>query len=221
MVSLEIPKPPEVIKPSQPVTTNLLYVIRDTIIPAITTSDLLRHGLQLDGDVYNYTSEGCISKTPVLANRYKYLTNDSFKDAEEIDSYLRKWGKIPAFLNLKKTESKGYGIFTTVDIPLGSFLGYYEGIVRPLDKKFVHNKYLFNLLDFDSKPCSISDAENLTFSNWTRFINDGGPDSINIEFCVYNTQIYVFPKRDIKAGEELVGSYGDQYWQSLNIKKID
>jgi hypothetical protein len=216
-LSLTFPPAPDV-KPTDGMVVDHFYLVRGGVVPVIARGDLFAHGLQLDSDVYRYTAQGRIEDKPSLSNRHRFVTNDSFKSTAEIEAYLRSWGKIPSFLELKPVPGKGNGIFTKTDIPHLNFLGYYEGVYRPLGKKFVENVYDFIVHNFDAKPCSLIDAENLTFSNWTRFINDGA--SPNIEFAVYNCQIYVFAARDIKAGEELIGSYGEGYWKAMEAKGI-
>jgi hypothetical protein len=215
------PVPPP-IKVDENKMLDQFYLIRGDVVPLVSSLDVLRHSLQLDADVYRYGSNGRITEKPVLANRHRFITNDSFKSAEEIDTYLRFWGRIPDFLEIRKTETKGYGVYSKVDIQPLTFLGLYQGIQRPVDKKIVDSAYNFIALDFDQKPCAMIDSENITFSNWTRFINDG--NTLNIEFCVYNMQIYVFSSKDIKAGDELLGPYGEAYWKGVEqkgVKKFD
>jgi hypothetical protein len=81
------------------------------------------------------------------------------------------------------------------------------------------NDYCFKFKDFKATDVGYIDGENLTFANWTRFINDGA--SPNVEFVVYNHQIYIFATRDIRVGEELIGAYGDDYWKLRDRKKVD
>ena len=211
------PKPP----PVQPVVEqkyNACYVIRDKIYPVLTTDDIFRLGFQLDSDIYQYELAGGISKEQLFSNRGRYITNGSFTDAVGINSYLREWGKIPAFLEVK-SGSKGYGVYTHKSIPKMTFLGFYEGQYRPANV-FHSNDYGYNFRDFNGAMPGYIDAENMTFANWTRFINDGV--DCNVEFAVYNNSIYVFALHDIAPNEELLGSYGDDYWkQRESLKKLD
>lgn len=194
------------------------YIVRDRIIPAISNADMFKLGLQLDSDVYKYTGTGAITKEPVIKFRHRFLSNSSFADLLSLNLYLRNNGKIPQFLEVKESPGKGYGIFAKKEIPALTFLGFYEGIYRPpIYSDYINNPYIFNINGFDKteihKPFACVDAGNITFSNWTRFVNDG--KVANIEFIPYNCQIYTFtmPGKSIASGEELIVHYGETYWK--------
>jgi hypothetical protein len=196
-------------------------VVRDKTILEISAREILRTGLTLDHDVYVYgTTDDDDDKQPQpipsLQNRHRFIVNDNFRSVDDINAYLRYWGKIPSFLELRKTEKKGFGVFTLIDLPKQTFLGYYEGIYRPVDQKYIENRYGFVVNGFDSQPVACIDAENLTFSNWARYINDGVPP--NIEYAVYNMLNYIFTLTDIKAGQELLGTYGEGYWKVMESR---
>lgn len=218
--SLDFPAPPEL--KSLDNQTRYFYAVHGTVIPFVSAEDMVHHSLQLDSDIYKYDENGQRSDRPIVLNRKRYITNESFKDVDELNQYLRKWGKIPEFLELRNVPNKGYGVFTKVDIPALTFLGFYDGIVRPFNKKIVNSVYYNTVTGFDGKPCCVVDGENLTFSNWSRFINDG--KSPNLEYVSFNMNIYHFTLRDIKANEELIVSYGPDYWNAMGnkgIKKLD
>jgi len=191
---------------------NRFALTRDKLYENLLSSEILFHGLQMDSDVYRYNPDGTLNTEPVLRNRERFITNERFKNQFEITQYLRYWGKIPQFLEVRSTPNKGYGIFTVIDIPKLTFLGYYDGMRRPVvPKPYTDTVYGFLTMGFDNKVCAVTDAENITFSNWARYINDGKEP--NIEYTNYNMQVHIFTIRDVVAGEELLGSYGDDYWR--------
>jgi len=202
-----------------------LRVVRDQIYDHLPLIEVQRHGLHLDGDVYEYKN-GTIDPTPLNKNRHRYLTNERFADAASLNSYLRLWGKIPSFLELRMTPDKGYGVFNCGEraIQKGTFLGFYQGINRPPFNTGT-NKYLFNFNDFDGKVVGLCDAENIMFANWTRFVNDGAKERLNCGFAQYNYSVMIFANADIQPGQELLASYGDAYWQNMgktqNLQKKD
>lgn len=211
------PQPPPVTEPKNTDTVNAFYLVREKIYPIIDSTNLLKLGLQLDSDVYSYNMSGAIDKKPIIENRNRYITNNSFKDLNELQMYLRDTGKIPSYLELQTIDGKGYGVFTKRDVKAMTFLGYYQGQYRP-HNSLHENLYGYNFTDFENKTTGYIDAENITFSNWARFINDGDSTRYNVEYSVYNYQIFIFSTKDIKAGEELVGNYGDSYWKAYETK---
>jgi hypothetical protein len=213
------PMPPPIPKPDAEQKVNVCYVIRDKVYPAIYISDLLKLGFQLDSDVYNYDSSGSVNKLPLFKNRSRYIINSSFDNASMLNKYLREWGKIPEFLEVKPMEGRGFGIVTNRNLKKLTFLGFYQGQYRPINS--VHsNEYGYEFKDFSATSQGYIDAENITFSNWTRFINDGDAEKYNVEFAVYNNQIYIFTLRDVLAGEEILGSYGEEYWKIQEAKGV-
>lgn len=191
---------------------------RDIVYDHVRGRDLLTCGLQLDSDLYEYSADGVLSKTPLVANKSKYITSDMFENAEALQNYLALRGKIPPFLELMNSPGKGYGIFTKAPIKSGTYLGQYEGIVRPRTTN-KDNLYVFNTMDFNGLVGPIVDADNIFFGNWTRFINDG--KVYNISFASLRYQVLVFAQTDIPAGAELIGSYGEEYFKVHGIQKRD
>lgn len=192
---------------------DMCYLVRDKIYPTVPVKDMFKLGLQLDSDVFSYGMTGSISKEPIFANRNRLVTNDSFANVESINEYLIEWGKIPTFLEIKTVVNKGYGAFTKRAIGKLTFLGYYSGQYRTPNS--IHSTtYGYTFVDNEGQTKGYIDAENMTFANWTRFINDGDAIRYNIEYAVYNNQVYIFTIRDIVPGEELIGNYGEEYWKN-------
>ncbi len=201
-------------QPQQPIrNTAIAYVDREKGY-MMSIDEILINNIQLESDVYKYDANGNKESKPALENKKYFLTNDDFETVEELNEYLRLHGKIPEFLELRNTPDKGFGVFTTRDLPNGYFLGIYQGQYRPLDNPFttnIKNSYVFSGLDFGKKLFAVIDAENITYANWTRFMNDGR--DLNVEFAQMNYQVYAYTAKEIKAGTELLASYGEKYWE--------
>ena len=212
-----IVEPPKLASSDKPQPTNTLCLVRDRVYQFVSNTDVLLNTLQLDSDVYQYQTDG--SKKLVLSNRNRYITSQSFKSEKEINDYLRYHGKIPSYLEIFQTKDKGFGVRTLVDIPNLQFLGYYDGNRRPLEQTLNTKAYLTACPGFTNTPIMSIDGENLTFANWTRFINDGA--NPNVEFNPYNHQVYLFTSQAIPANTELIVSYGESYWKAHDQKKLD
>ena len=196
-------------------------VVRDRTYDWLTGDEILHQALQLDGDVFEISLEKGVGVTPIVDHKHRLLTNDDFKCGEDLHAFLVEQGKIPAFLELKQSvnPAKGYGIFTKKQISPNTFLGMYEGTYRAHTTNPVliarGNKYLFTFKDFQTQEKGFIDAENLTFANFTRFVNDG--DQPNCCFAQYNYLVYLFSdQKAIEVGDELTAAYGEGYWRAQN-----
>lgn len=194
----------------------LYRVERDVSYDNIEWDLISKHCLHMDSDVFEYTSKNpTVMLKQVFNNKKHYKLNNNFT-VKELNDYLLLWGKIPTFLELKESEGKGWGIFTKNDIMPNMFLGFYQGNVRPNFPNKT-NKYLFECVDFEHKGIGQIDAENITFCNFARWINDGKEH--NVDYVEHNYQVYAYTTRYIKAGEELIAPYGESYWAMYGGKK--
>ena len=182
------------------------------------TSEIDRLGLQFSCDIINDKSE--------TVSKGRFLNTHSFKDAEAITGYMRTMGKIPSFLEIRKTLDKGYGVFATQEIEDGMFLGFYEGLRIPMKHPINMNTlYNFNVNGFgnnDKVACIM--ADNLVYSNWTCLINDNFKNN-NVEVVSKNHMIMLFASKTIIPDEEIGLSYGTTYWDTyrkagLEIKNL-
>ncbi len=226
----------KVVEPSvdeSPVEEPLFRAERDTTFDRVPGKILYKYGYQLDSDVYRYETavdekgEKIQLAKQVLSHKYKYITQESFSEkvdgtdtyavnCKKLTDYLLWWGKIPKFLEVRQTENKGLGVFTTTNLNANVFLGYYGGFYRPLPIPQTKNRYLYNFTNFDAEVVGAIDADNITFSNFTRFINDGKEP--NVEYVLYNFQVMCYTRREIQQGEELTASYGEEYWKNFGPK---
>jgi SET domain len=96
----------------------------------------------------------------------------------------------------------GLGVFTNEDIIACEHIDFYTG-----DRmSFPISKYYFQ----------IKDGNGIDAGSYPRcymaMINDGFEKN-NCKFTVKDKQVSVWSIRDIKKGEELFVSYGDEYWE--------
>ena len=122
----------------------------------------------------------------------------------------------------------GNGLFTTVDIPKNTIIGYYKGKIYNEDEYLKYesngiylweNDYNNNVnrdADGHDKTHSSSfyiDAKDIDNSNVLRYVNDFKTyEGNNIDIINTSRHIYYKTRRDIKAGSELYVNYGDYYW---------
>lgn len=109
----------------------------------------------------------------------------------------------------------GYGLFAGQDLPEGTFVGEYTGLVRPLDRFHPdYNVYCFHYpTRFFSWNYYVIDASQE--GNETRFINHS--DVPNLQpICVVDRNLLhlaFLANRPIRKGTELTFNYGVDFWQ--------
>lgn len=115
----------------------------------------------------------------------------------------------------------GYGIFAESDLPKGTYVGEYTGLMRRVFRREPDiNAYCFQYpTKFWSLNYLVIDA--LPEGNLTRFINHS--DSPNTEpICLVDRGLLhqvLVATRPIKKGEQLTFDYGVDYWQKRT--KVD
>ena len=146
--------------------------------------------------------------------------------------------KLGTEIQVRSAPGKGLGVFAACDLPAGSFLGRYTGEVLGLEEASrawssgeTSGAY-FALLSGGAGPPLVVDAEDYRKSSWPRFINHSvrRANCKNLELrqslvdgwdARIPLGLYVQTKRNIRAGEELLISYGDKYWQDRGFPKTD
>lgn len=99
----------------------------------------------------------------------------------------------------------GLGVFSNNDIVRGDFIVEYFGtIVTDERADEVGGKYLFRL---DGGKTILGNCKE----NLARFLNHSCRP--NCEAEMDGKRIFIYAKRAIKAGEELVYHYGKEYWE--------
>ncbi len=114
------------------------------------------------------------------------------------------------------SEEVGYGLFAAKDIPAGSYVGEYTGIIRKNDLRRCFeplNDYcaLYPVEDELSKRLFL-DAKQ--FGNLTRFINHSNTPNLEVRhlFCDGFYHRVFIANRLIRKREQLLYSYGKNYW---------
>ncbi|MEY4731799.1 MAG: hypothetical protein RL681_745 [Candidatus Parcubacteria bacterium] len=119
---------------------------------------------------------------------------------------------VPGHYRLRLKRSKtGRGVFAEERIPKGACIIEYTG--RPATKKQLatnKGKYLF----WTSKTTMI---DGNIAGNLARFINHSCAP--NCEVDIKNRRVFVFARRNLAAGEELIFDYGDEHFNDY-IKPI-
>jgi len=108
----------------------------------------------------------------------------------------------------------GYGVFAKENIPPYSTLNHYAGVLMlSRDIETSHNS-TFSFNDF--KAFSI---DAMKHGNWCRFMNhcpEKQPNNNTISWEYYHNSgpkiVFTSGSRGIKRGEQLLYSYGDNYW---------
>ncbi len=113
----------------------------------------------------------------------------------------------------------GFGVFATQDIPPYSTLHHYAGVLKLESDINPGHDSTFSFTDY--KVCSIDAMEK---GNWTRFMNHGakGHPHTNViaweHYLIDGPRVVFTAHRcGIKRGEQLLYSYGDDYWADHNF----
>ncbi|MBM17536.1 MAG: hypothetical protein CL947_00525 [Epsilonproteobacteria bacterium] len=123
------------------------------------------------------------------------------------------------------SDKVGFGVFATDDIKAGEFIQEYIGILMPVSTSNGLTKHDTTYAwVYPAAVANYSRGELLVDSkhkgNETRFVNHGNqPNTLKIDVLdedgIYH-QCYV-AKQEIKAGEQLLVSYGSEYWTTRNF----
>lgn len=120
------------------------------------------------------------------------------------------------------SKKVGYGVFAKVDIPPYSLLDLYAGLLT-LDKNVdLSNDSTFKFSDI--KKYSL-DAANQ--GNWCRFMNHSPERDKRTNVTAWEHYslwgpriIFTANHRGIKSGDQLLYSYGDEYWDEKNFEVL-
>lgn len=119
-------------------------------------------------------------------------------------------------------KNVGYGVFAKEDIPPYSLLHHYAGVLTHDDDITLKNDSAFSFSDFDDF-CIDATQEG----NWTRFMNHadeekGFTNVLAWEFYRADAPRIVFTagSKRIKKGQQLLYTYGDDYWENREFKPL-
>jgi len=122
------------------------------------------------------------------------------------------------FIKESTIPGAGKGLFTKVSIPKGTRIIEYKG--RITNWKNVLNGKRFNAYVYYVNRNHVIDAMRREKS-LGRYANDAsGLTKINgiannTRYVVENNRVFLEAKKDIPAGEEILVSYGREYWQVI------
>ncbi len=104
-----------------------------------------------------------------------------------------------------KRGINGLGLFATVPIKKGDCIIEYVGDILATQEEVnkVGGQYLFEV----SRNKTINGAVR---SNTARYINHACKPNCEVE--IKKTRVFIYAKRNIKAGEELFYDYGKEFW---------
>ncbi len=109
----------------------------------------------------------------------------------------------------------GYGVFALEDIGRYALLNHYAGVLTKDSSIGLHNKSTFTFQEF---PRYSLDAEKR--ANWCRFMNHSEEGNV-LAWEYYLPEgpriIYTAGSKGIKKGEQLLYSYGDDYWTEEDV----
>jgi len=149
---------------------------------------------------------------PVAKGFYKIFP--SYADTAD----MLRWG--PTLVVCKSLiKGGGNGVYATVDIPAGSYVGWYRGVA--LDGAEFRAKYPRDDAEYVLElftDALFVDAAPLGVRNFSAYINDfrGSSRSRN---CFFTRKGAVRTLRHIAAGEELYLDYGEGYWDGRHEDK--
>lgn len=203
---LSVPLEPS--KPGETTDQPTFTVDREVSMSGVLLHQIESNNLELDSDIYDESNEEAI-----CLNREFYVDNSHFSNEKEINDYLRFWGKIPSFLEVRSTPGRGYGVFATIDISPGVFISQYLGIIRQGGEILnPSSHYRFGLICGSNSDISV-DAQNMTFSNVSRFINHS--DTPNCVIKNATLMVLIYSSEIIHKDTELTISYGEDYWDNI------
>lgn len=112
-------------------------------------------------------------------------------------------------------EILGYGVFADIDLPAGSFVGEFTGVVRQLSRTHPdHNEYCFHYpTRFFSWHYYVVDAQYI--GNEMRFVNHSDQPNLQpYSACSHALLHTIFlTNSDISAGTQLTYNYGRDFWR--------
>jgi len=112
----------------------------------------------------------------------------------------------------------GKGLFTTVDIPKGSLITEYKGIIttwKDVDHDEGRNLYIYYVSR--NHVINAKGYKNAV----AHFANDAnGPIKVkgiknNSDYIIKNKRVFIKALKDIPAKSEVLVSYGKEYWDTL------
>jgi len=174
-----------------------------------------KHGMQyLEQNLYAYT--------PVLKQNMKkeayYKDNKSVSDflTKKYEDCVRSYHRAP--IELRWVNSiVGYGVFAYKSIKQGDFIAEYTGEVDL--KANIDDKdycWAYSAETDDGKPLS---CDSKYKGNEMRYVNHSYNQNVIMKYILVDNiwHICYLAVKDIAPGEQLLVSYGENYWKTRSI----
>jgi SET domain-containing protein len=126
----------------------------------------------------------------------------------------------PSKLQVKKSNTNGYGVFATQNIRKGEVVEEAPFTRTELRDKEVSPKVLqvSYFLPCKCEECKTKGEFLLLSSGFVTLYNHSGSKNVECDFLPKQRLVRVTAVKDIKQGEEVFHNYGDKYNQWENIK---
>ena len=145
---------------------------------------------------------------------WKYISKkgNGFGKKRKTKRKIRGLTKEMYTITTSTIPNAGNGAFANIFLPKGTVLGHYRG------KKLTAKQY--DRLEDSSYVWELSskygpfyiDGKPEKYSNWLRYLNDSRDKRQNVEPYQSHGKLYYRTIKNVKAGQELFITYGDDYW---------
>lgn len=163
-----------------------------------------------------------------ILNRHDITQDNKYKPSKKESVYdvigpvvATSGGRGEKRYYISKSGEKGYGVFADAFITKGSVIGVYTGVrtaaaeTTKYEWKYQSNPFRHKQIQGGERVAIGTDASKS--GNALRFINDGDQEKLNCKMVAVAWRnrwypVYVATK-DIYPGDELMISYGANYWK--------
>ena len=125
-------------------------------------------------------------------------------------------------LTVKKSNipNSGNGLFATTDIKKDDTIAEFEGdILTPDEVDELSDIEKYYLVDVDGYLSLFSRGCHAAYANDAEGLGDSGYKNNSFIEMDDDNRAYLTALRDIKSGEEIFTSYGDEYWDTFTYNK--
>lgn len=181
-------------------------------------------------------------RRPLLAKKYarnfrkkydsfykKHRSKLSKTRKHHLDIFFRRFDKLEddSYFNDKVhlryiSKKIGYGVFAKQYIPPYTTLQLYSGEVIPTKKLNADHDSTFSFEFFEDYS-----IDAMHKGNWTRFMNHSDISSSNCNVCVWEYYrkdlpyiVFSSGKNGIQKGDQLLYSYGEEYWEDRAFQDL-
>jgi len=154
--------------------------------------------------------------------RFDWLAVENYALAEEFKDQLSK-GMIADVYIKWIDDIMGYGLFANADLPAGTFVGEYTGVLRQLSRQHRdHNDYCLHYpTRFWSWNYMAIDA--LHEGNVTRFINHSDDPNLDPKCLVVGRVLHLvfITKKFVPRDSQLTFNYGPDFWSKTKTTNLN